>query len=236
MAKHRKRNTSGKRQQRRNLKQKYVPKQKNGNTNSENKDKIDGSSPPNLEEVISQADAAIEASEIEMAVQLYSYAAMNLRQEIEDFSLAITASQTTKMDTILKYSKVLSTMAEAKVTMGDVDGARLNFSEAMNLLCENENMIEHLPEGEDDKDKMLYMVQWKEARSSIFLYVGQLSSEKEALDCFKSAIEELKFCAGKLEKAAAAAGIDGISFARTEEDENRYCDNDSLNHALIEIR
>ena len=210
---------------RRNIKQKYASR--NHGRGSE----IDGTSsaPPKLEEVISQADTAMETSEVESAIQLYTYASTVLRQRLEDSSPGNATDCTALVDLVLNFSKVLSNMAEAKVSMGDVDGARLDFSEAMNALCEHENIIEQVEEANGEKEKLLYMAQWKEAKTNIFLYMGQLTNENNALECFQSAIADLKFCVGELEKGSP-------SFATFQVDEDRRDDKDPLYCALLETR
>lgn len=225
MPSNKKKNTSRKGRTRRNIKQKYA----NGNSGRESE--IDGTSsaPPRLEEVISQADTAMETSEVETAVQLYTYATTILRQSLEDFSSVNTTDQKAKVDVVLNFSKVLSGMAEAKVSMGDVDGARLDFSEAINALCEHEHIIEQLEEIVGEKEKLLYMAQWKEAKANIFLYMGQLTSDNDALQCFKSAIADLKLCVEELEKGRP----DFITFQGNEVGDD---DNDPLHGALLETR
>jgi len=85
---------------------------------------------------------------------------------------------------------VLGKMAEAKVSMGDQQGGQRDFLEATNLLSNDSSS--HSP---------IDQAQWKEARASLYLYLGQLSSSNDALEAFTKAINDLKACAALLEEA-----------------------------------
>lgn len=143
---------------------------------------------PDLNDVISQADLALETSEVDKALQLYTYASNNLRKIVQEMTKNIAASEDDREAVILSLSRVLGKMAEIKVSIGDHDSGRLDFVEATNLL-----------KGESISINAISKAQWKEARANLNLYLGQLTSCTEALNAFQSAIGDLKECITILE-------------------------------------
>ncbi len=185
--------------------------------------------PPDLDEVISQADLALETSNNENAVQLYNYAAGVLRDQLKTLSSNMAASEEEKESTIIFLSKILGKMAEAKVSLGDQMGGQADFVEATTLLKGDG------PSGED-YDSLVARAQWREARASLFLYLGQLSSSKDALDVFTKAIDDMKECIRLLEQVLATDGNEnGSDSAMAMEDDNDNS-NDSLQSALSETK
>ena len=90
--------------------------------------------PPDINDVLSQADAALES--VENALQLYSYAAGVLRNFFQALSSNMASSNEEKESSALLLSSVLGKMAEAKVSMGDQESAQQDFLEATKLLLE----------------------------------------------------------------------------------------------------
>jgi|AntRauTorckE5430_2_1112549.scaffolds.fasta_scaffold08703_2 hypothetical protein len=147
--------------------------------------------PPDIHQVLSQADAALEASNSESAMQLYTCAANLLRKKLQASTIVNSDARNEAKDSeILLLSRVLGKMAEAKVSMGDQQGGQRDFLEATNLLSNDSSS--HSP---------IDQAQWKEARASLYLYLGQLSSSNDALEAFTKAINDLKACAALLEEA-----------------------------------
>jgi len=150
--------------------------------------------PPDLNEVLSQAEGALETSNMESAMQLYTYAASVLRNKLSALSTDMTTSSEEKEGTILMLSKVLGKMAEAKVSLGDPEGGQRDFLEATKLLSGDG------PSASDsDSVSAIARAQWREARAGLSLYLGQLSTSKDALGAFGRAIDDLKECVALLD-------------------------------------
>ena len=164
--------------------------------------------PPDIHQVLSQADAALEASNIENAMQLYTCAANLLRNKLQVLSSNVAATNEAKDSEVLLLSRVLGKMAEAKVSMGDQQGGQQDFLEATNLLS-----------SDSSSNSAIDQAQWKEARASLYLYLGQLSSSNDALEAFTRAITDLKACAALLEEVVKNSSSD-----------------DTLQQGLIETR
>ena len=143
--------------------------------------------PPDINDVLSQADAALES--FENALQLYSYAAGVLRNFFQALSSNMASSNEEKESSALLLSSVLGKMAEAKVSMGDQESAQQDFLEATKLLS-----------GDGPANNLVASAQWKEARASLYLYLGQLSNSADALEAFTRAITDLRACAALLEE------------------------------------
>ena len=74
-----------------------------------------------VDELLAAADAAITALDVEKAIKLYSKAAGLLRMG------RISSTGTREQDLI----QVLEKMGESKVSVGDQDGAKQDFQEAL---------------------------------------------------------------------------------------------------------
>ena len=107
----------------------------------------------------------------------------------------MAATNEEKDSNVLLLSKVLGKMAEAKVALGDQGGAQQDFLEATNLLS-GDGPSSSLP----SEQNLVAVAQWKEARASLYLYLGQLSSSSDALEAFTRAIGDLKACIASLEE------------------------------------
>jgi len=145
--------------------------------------------PADINDVLAQADVALESSNVETAMQLYTYAADVLRNQLQALSTNMAASNKERESTALRLSKILGKMAETKVSMGDQQGGQQDFLEATNLLS-----------GDGPTGDQIARAQWKEARASLYLYLGQLSGSNDALEAFTRAITDLKDCVGLLEE------------------------------------
>ncbi len=146
----------------------------------------------------------------------------------------MAATEEEKESTIIFLSKILGKMAEAKVSLGDQMGGQADFVEATTLLKGDG------PIG-DDYNSLVARAQWREARASLFLYLGQLSSSKDALDVFTKAIDDMKECIRLLEQVlthhgngnTSVNGSDSNNMSMEDENENS---NDSLQSALLETK
>lgn len=131
-----------------------------------------------LDEILAAADAAMASLDNEKVVSLYSKAAALLRMG------RTTSSETRERQLI----KVLEKLGEAKVALGDQVGAKADLQEALQLL-----------EQESDKSSSYH-----ETRASLFFYVGQLCTEKEALHAYEQGLSSLESCFSVAQKPIPA--------------------------------
>jgi len=94
-------------------------------------------------------------------------------------------------------TSVLGKMGELKASMGDVEGARTEFLDAIELMGHSPQMMNEEKSNEtldflDGVDVSLSAAQHSEHVASLYLYLGQLSSSYEALTSFKTGVQELK--------------------------------------------
>lgn len=169
---------------------KKAPRQKHAAT-------TDPSPPPDLDEVISQADLAMETSDVEQALQLYHYAVTTLRKTV--LTSSSDHGDEVRNTTQLKLARVLGKFGEAKVSTGDQDGGRSDFNDALLLLDFPDDNSQAMPSNIEDHEALLENEEWKEEKSSLCMYLGQLSNGNEALGYFDKAITNLKECVAILE-------------------------------------
>jgi len=209
-----------------------------------------------LEDVLSQAESAMNMSEIDTALQLFSYAAGILRSRVHgpatttttaDGSTDASGSNNTD-ETPLRdndqdkktLSTVLGKMGELKASNGDVEGARLDFLDAISLLeaappliaaeiYEGNTLVETV-QGECD----VGMAQNSETRAGLHLYLGQLSSGMEALSSFRVGVSDLESAISVLERIGASgdSGMDDVEMEGGDE----QMDSVNLKRFLIETR
>lgn len=108
----------------------------------------------NASDLIEQGDLAFDSLDLNKALQCYESAIPQLQQDNE------------------KMADVMAKIGECKVSMGDQEGARNDFEQAINIV----------PGGSNHK------------RAGYYLYLGQLSLEEEALEAYKKGIQELESC------------------------------------------
>lgn len=192
--------------------------------------------PPSVEEVLAKAEASLEASDVETACGLFAYAADVLRSRLDGTSPAgipsssLSAMSEDEIKSLL--SRVLGKAGEARVSLGDPDGGRENFQEAIELLGSTATMDEEMEGSEAaDQSSAVADAQLCEARAGLHLYLGQLSSEKDALASYQAGVEDLERCVKILDRlAGAGAGADAVM--GEEGDEEGF----SLKSALSETR
>jgi len=149
--------------------------------------------PPDLNQILSQADVAMDSSNVEVALQLYNYAATLIRQKVQQQQQQQQQQTTDLLEDKLMLSKILSKMGEIKVSLGDQNASSLDFSEAIQLL--SSSSYDDDVNGRD----VIQKAQWKEARANLYLYLGQLCCGKDALQNFSNAITDLKECLNLLQ-------------------------------------
>lgn len=167
--------------------------------------------PVPVEEVISQAESAMEQNDVDNALKLFNYASGVLRTRVHaptDVDVSgnnATAMQNNDNEQDKKMlSAVLGKTGELKASNGDVEGARTAFLDAIELLSTETNTMA-MEEGECN----LGVAQSCESRAQLHLYLGQLSQCTEALASFKLGVTELERAVSVLERLCAAG--DGMS-------------------------
>mmetsp|Transcript_10335 Transcript_10335/g.30457 ORF Transcript_10335/g.30457 Transcript_10335/m.30457 type:complete len:508 (-) Transcript_10335:140-1663(-) len=176
--------------------------------------------PPDVATVLARADEAANASDMQTALSLYTYASNQIRERIEGSSgpaEAATAEasssngglggggtdESNRADVLL-LSKTLGKCGETRVSLGDQEGGREAFLDAISILGNGwggeDSMDEDRPP--DIEVKGGYVVadaQFREAKAGLHLYLGQLSEAEEALSHYKLGVAELRKCLDILE-------------------------------------
>jgi hypothetical protein len=205
-----------------NAKKNKSRRNRDGAGNGTNNEGQNGPIP--LEDVLTQAESAMEMSDLDTALQLFSYASGVLRTRIRVPSTATSdgagdgtniAHDNDRDKTTL--SAVLGKMGEIKASNGDVEGARSDFLDAIELLDPNSQTA--LSMGNIGGDKMavdegsctLDVAQSCERIAGLYLYLGQLCSGMEALKSFRTGVSELERAARILKGISAASSADGAN-------------------------
>ena len=176
---------------------------KNGASNNGNRKKAIP-----LEDVLTQAESAMEMSDVNTALQLFSYAAGVLHTRVHDDSTTSTTSAAADniSNNIIQDKSTLSTvlgkMGELKASNGDVDGARSDFLNAIELLGPSATSTR--TSNSNINADNIQTAQNCESRANLHLYLGQLSMGIEALDSLKVGVTELEFAVGILERICCA--------------------------------
>jgi hypothetical protein len=177
-----------------------------------------------IEDILTQAESAMEMSDLDTALQLFSYASGVLRSRV---CLPSTTNSESACDgnnisndndgDKVTLSTVLGKMGEIKASNGDIEGARTNFLDAIEIL--NPNASASLSMGTSGGDKMaleegscnLDVAQSCERIAGLYLYLGQLSSGMEALASFRTGVSKLERAACILERISAASPAVGAN-------------------------
>jgi len=140
-----------------------------------------------LEDVLTQAESAMEMSDLDTALQLFSYASGVLRSRVHAPSATSSDSGVNSNISVhdndrdkVTLSTVLGKMGEIKASNGDVEGARSNFLDAVDLLDPCASTA--LSMGTTGSDKMavdeggcnLDVAQSCERIAGLYLYLGRL--------------------------------------------------------------
>ena len=161
--------------------------------------------PPSLEEVLAKADQALEASDVETALGLFTYASDVLRKRLDgttDGSGDASSMAEDEVKTLL--SRVLGKAGEARVSLADPDGGRECFEEAIELLQSTVTTDDKMAGSDIDHASSMADAQLCEARAGLHLYLGQLSSEKDALSSYQNGVQELEQCVKILDRLSNA--------------------------------
>ena len=124
---------------------------------------------PSVDELIEAGDAAAAATETDKALAFFVSAESLLRKD----------QSTSTTDSKQKLVYVLEKLGEAKASLGDHEAAKQDFENAIQLLTSNENLIENT-------------AQYHETLAGLHLYIGQLSSDLEALEAYKKGLQSLE--------------------------------------------
>jgi len=141
-------------------------------SNKNTKIKINNNS---VDELIKAGDAAAAATENDKALAFFASAEVLLREEKEQ-QIGNTGNGSTEE----KMVQVLEKLGEVKATLGDHEGAKKDFQSAIALLtaaAKNDQAAE--------TTTLSSLAAYQETLAGLHLYVGQLSSEEEALQAYK---------------------------------------------------
>ena len=204
-------------------------KKNRSSSNKSNKPK----KPIPLNDVMTQAETAMEMSDLDTALQLFTYASTILTSRVRASNSTTSDSGgfgTDSADDIEQDKTLLSSifgkMGEIHATMGNVDIARSNFLDAIELLGPTNTATEEDDDDNnssmalDEEDCNLTYAQSCERIAGLHLYLGQLSSGMDALTSFRVGVSELERAIGILERittAAAAAGTASNNVPVTDE-------------------
>jgi tetratricopeptide (TPR) repeat protein len=123
-------------------------------------------------QLVGSAENAMASLDVEQAAQIYSEAASKLRVQLA------SNNPSPKQAELMLH--ILEKMGECKVSIGDQEGARQDFHQALTLLEQQSS----------DTNSMAY----HETRSNLYLYSGQLCMEKEALEAYQKGVQSLEAC------------------------------------------
>jgi hypothetical protein len=197
---------------------------RNGDGASNGADNKGTKGPISLEDILTQAESAMEMSDLDTALQLFIHASGVLRSRF--FAPSTTTSDSAcdggnishdnERDKVT-LSTVLGKMGEINASNGDVEGARSNFLDAIELLDPNASVA--LSMGTIGGDKMavdegscnLDVVESCERIAGLYLFLGQLCSGMEALASFHTGVSELERAACILERISAASSAAGVN-------------------------
>ena len=182
-----------------------------------------------LEDVLSQAESAMEMSDVNTALQLFAYASGILRsqlQVVDDGAPPLPSSNCMQQENNTSHhhqvqvaettttqstlSTVLGKMGELKASNGDVEGSRSDFLEAIELLgpstaLANDTKMEAIEENDstsninNNNNNTIQTAQTHETRASLHLYLGQLSLGNEALVSLRCGVQELEYAVSTLQ-------------------------------------
>ena len=88
--------------------------------------------------------------------------------------------------------------------LGDPDGGKECFEEAIELLQSTVTTDEEMAGSDLDHASSMADAQLCEARAGLHLYLGQLSSEKDALSSYHNGVKDLEQCVKILDRLSNA--------------------------------
>ena len=144
-----------------------------------------------LEELTEAAGVAFANQELDTALALYS-SALDVQSKL------LEASELSRRNEVIDQRvSLLEKRAEAKTAIGDPDGAREDYQEALNLHKSTESL-------QSDPS-------WYERSASLHLYIGQTSSGKEAIAAYEEALSILGTCIEQCQKMSDKNAIEEIT-------------------------
>jgi tetratricopeptide (TPR) repeat protein len=167
------------------LKQRQKDGSSSSNHNNNNKGK---KAPPTVDALLQVATTSMASLDIPIAYQAFQQAATMLQKQQQEQA---SSSSSFSDDDTMKLIQTLEKMAECQVSMGDPDVAREHFVQALELLVSTN------PEGMTTSSSSCSFL---DTHSSLCLYIGQLSLEREALDAYGRGIRSLEQCVRQLEE------------------------------------
>ena len=160
---------------------------KNRKDKKQNKKKGEDVKVPTVDELVEAGDAAVASMEPEKALAIFSSAETLLRkqQEEQSSSPATEATTTTGSATTMieKYVQVLEKLGDIKASMGDVDSAKQHFQTAITLWTSTVSE-ENINDNKGKEESAAY----QETLAGLYLYIGQLCSEQEALKAYEKGL------------------------------------------------
>ncbi len=182
-------------------------KKKSSSAKKNKKSSANNSKPIQLNDVLSQAESAMEMSEVDTALKLFTYAAGVLRSRVHGCDGEVNDNNTgTHTNTIEGDKKTLATVlgkiGELKASNGDMEGARRQFLDAIEYLGPNEQS--NGSSASSSLGEVVAAAQNCESRAGLHLYLGQLSCGEEALGSLRTGVTELEHAMNILEKLCEA--------------------------------
>lgn len=152
---------------------------------------------PSLEDVLTQAEAAMDMTDVDMAMKLFGYAAEVLRSRIQGTFDGSNDGQDKRT-----LASVLGKIGELKASCGDVEGARNEFLDAIEVLGNQQEVTDMLQNS--NKEFNILTAQNCESKASLYLYLGQLSAGTEALTALRVGVSELQRSVSTIDRLIAS--------------------------------
>ncbi len=199
-----------------NQKKSKARKIKNGAGNNSKHHNDIKQNPISLDEVLEQAESAMEMFDFDGAVTLFTYAKEVLTARVHAPAPNSDGSDGNSIDQDrVILSTVLGKLGEIQASNRDGDGARKHFLDAIELMGPTPTT------NEDSEGNIISIAQNCEKRAGMHLYLGQLCTGEEALTYFRVGVSELERAVSVLEgksvpNATAAAVVDLVQCKDTD--------------------
>jgi hypothetical protein len=210
-----------------------------------------------VEELLQAAELAMTTMDVPQAISLYSSAAKQLRAAKGDVSVDVTSLSNVVLGASSSHEhrqrqliQVLEKLGEARVSMGEQDKAQEHFREGIQLLeqCGNASATdegagtESTASSTTTKDLYYY-----ETRSNLYMYIGQLCAEHEALQAYKEGLTSLEMCVQLVEaqqqqkkqqlgQEPTAASIPLDTAMQNDDDDEEEHDKPNVGSLLEQVR
>lgn len=224
---------SGKKKKKRSISAKKCTRKNENRHNGENGNRK--KNPIAVEEILSQAESAVEMSQVDTALELFRCAEEALRSRALAPAVAGADSKNC-LDTktfLEKWASVLGKMGELKASNGDVEGARSDFLKAIEVF-DSAPIAANTNKSIDEQECDFNMAQSGESRAALHLYLGQLSDGIDALSSFRAGVSELEKVVCVLKRVIVAS--DGQRGDIEMEGGDSVDSENSLRGFLVEIK